>query len=87
MGIPKHTSPWYKVAGVLAQRFTVVLTDLRGYGDSSKPDGGPGHANYSKRTMGADQVQVMRSLGFDRFQVVPLRLDQFNLESWDQDQQ
>lgn len=69
-GHPETHVAWHKVAGILAQRFTVVLTDLRGYGDSSKPDGGPDHVNYSKRAMGADQVQVMRSLGFDRFQAV-----------------
>ncbi|WP_429551228.1 alpha/beta fold hydrolase [Paraburkholderia sp. MM5477-R1] len=42
----------------------------RGYGDSSKPDGGPNHVNYSKRLMGLDQVEVMRALGFKRFQAV-----------------
>jgi haloacetate dehalogenase len=46
------------------------LTDLRGYGDSSKPPGGERHANYSKRAMALDQVEVMRHLGFDRFAVV-----------------
>jgi haloacetate dehalogenase len=49
---------WHKVARKLAERFTVVLTDLRGYGDSSKPDGGEEHINYAKRAMGADPVQV-----------------------------
>jgi haloacetate dehalogenase len=61
---------WHKVAGKLAERFTVVLTDLRGYGDSSKPDGGEEQINYAKRAMAADQVQVMQSFGFDRFQAV-----------------
>jgi haloacetate dehalogenase len=69
-GHPETHVCWHKVAGKLAERFTVVLTDLRGYGDSSKPDGGEDHINYSKRAMAADQVQVMRSLGFDRFQAV-----------------
>ena len=46
------------------------MTDLRGYGDSSKPQDGENHANYSKRAMALDQVEVMRSLGFDRFAVV-----------------
>jgi haloacetate dehalogenase len=69
-GHPETHVCWHKVAGKLAQRFTVVLTDLRGYGDSSKPDGGEEHINYAKRAMGADQVQVMQSLGFDRFQAV-----------------
>ena len=54
----------------MAERFTVVLTDLRGYGDSSKPEGGPDHVNYSKRSMGLDQVEVMQFLGHSSFQAV-----------------
>jgi pimeloyl-ACP methyl ester carboxylesterase len=69
-GHPETHVCWHKVAGKLAERFTVVLTDLRGYGDSSKPDGGEEHVNYAKRAMAVDQVQVMQSLGFDRFQTV-----------------
>jgi haloacetate dehalogenase len=69
-GHPETHVCWHKVAGKLAEHFTVVLTDLRGYGDSSKPDGGEEHINYAKRAMGADQVQVMQSLGFDRFPAV-----------------
>ena len=69
-GHPETHACWHKVASTLARRFTVVLTDLRGYGDSSKPRGGVDHVDYSKRAMSADQVQVMRALGFDRFQVV-----------------
>ena len=53
----------------LAERFTVVCSDLRGYGDSSKPDGGADHANYSKRAMAQDQVEVMRALGLPRFRL------------------
>jgi haloacetate dehalogenase len=55
---------------MLAQHFTVVATDLRGYGDSSKPPDGEDHEGYSKRAMAKDQVEVMRQLGFDRFLVV-----------------
>ena len=69
-GHPETHLAWHKVAGKLAERFTVVLTDLRGYGDSDKPDGGPNHANYSKRAMGQDQVDTMRALGHGRFQAV-----------------
>jgi haloacetate dehalogenase len=69
-GHPETHVTWSKVAGKLAERFTVVMTDLRGYGDSSKPGGGEDHINYAKRAMAADQVQVMQSLGFDRFQAV-----------------
>lgn len=68
-GNPETHVAWHKIAPQLAQHFTIVLTDLRGYGDSSKPDGGPQHINYAPRTMAADQVQVMRHLGFPRFAV------------------
>jgi haloacetate dehalogenase len=69
-GYPQTHVMWHKIAPRLAQRFTVVMTDLRGYGDSSKPPDGENHTNYSKRAMALDQVEVMRSLGFDRFAVV-----------------
>jgi haloacetate dehalogenase len=69
-GHPQTHSTWCHVAPKLAERFTVVAADLRGYGDSSKPAGGSGHVNYSKRAMAADQVALMRSLGFERFTVV-----------------
>jgi haloacetate dehalogenase len=58
---------WHKIAGRLSERYTVVLTDLRGYGDSSKPDGGPRHENYSSRAMALDQLEVMRGFGYPRF--------------------
>jgi haloacetate dehalogenase len=66
-GHPQTVACWHKVAPALAKDFTVVLTDLRGYGDSSKPDGGQDHVAYSKREMALDQVEVMRALGFGRF--------------------
>ena len=66
-GHPQTAACWHKVAPKLAERFTLVLTDLRGYGDSSKPDGGKDSVNYSKREMARDQVEVMHSLGFERF--------------------
>lgn len=69
-GHPQTHVIWHKVAGELARHFTVVATDLRGYGDSGKPAGLPDHANYSKRVMAADQMAVMRQLGFDRFRVL-----------------
>src|SRR5690349_22391472 len=68
-GWPQTHLEWRHVAPVLAQRFTVVATDLRGYGDSSKPPEGENHAGYSKRAMAQDQVEVMRRLGFERFAV------------------
>ena len=69
-GYPQTHAIWHKIAPALAQRHTVVCADLRGYGDSSKPAGAPGHANYSKRTMALDQVRLMERLGFERFAVV-----------------
>ncbi len=69
-GHPQTHAIWHKVAPRLAERFTIVACDLRGYGDSSKPQGAPDHANYSKRTMALDALAVMRSLGFERFHVL-----------------
>ncbi len=66
-GHPQTLVCWHKVAPALARDFTVVLTDLRGYGDSSKPEGGPDHVAYSKREMARDQLDVMQALGFPRF--------------------
>jgi haloacetate dehalogenase len=69
-GYPQTHAMWRLVAPRLAEWFTVVATDLRGYGDSSKPFGDEDHVTYSKRTMGADQAAVMASFGFDSFSVV-----------------
>ena len=69
-GYPQTHVMWHHVAPILAQDHTVVLTDLRGYGDSGKPPGGPTHEAYAKRTMARDQALVMRELGFDEFAVV-----------------
>jgi haloacetate dehalogenase len=70
--LPLHGNPlthyhWRFVAPRLATDFTVVATDLRGYGDSGKPRGLPDHSNYSFRRMAQDQVDVMRELGFRQF--------------------
>ena len=69
-GYPQTHVMWRFVAPVLATEFSVVMTDLRGYGDSGKPPSGDDHAAYSKRTMARDQVEVMRRLGHERFAVV-----------------
>ncbi|MPZ93815.1 MAG: alpha/beta fold hydrolase [Propionibacteriales bacterium] len=69
-GYPQSHLIWHQVAPALATSYTVVLTDLRGYGDSSKPDSAPDHAPYSKRAMATDQHRVMHALGFDRYAVV-----------------
>ena len=68
-GNPLTHVSWHKVAPSLARGFTVVAPDLRGYGDSSKPDGGPDHAAYTFRAMAEDNVEVMAALGFERFAV------------------
>lgn len=68
-GNPLTHVSWHRIAPRLAERFTVVATDLRGYGDSSKPDGGEDHMAYSFRAMGQDNAEVMSYFGFDRFQV------------------
>lgn len=68
-GYPQTHVMWHQVAPLLAGQFTVICPDLRGYGDSGKPPGGPGHEGYSKRTMAHDQVAVMAALGFRRFAV------------------
>jgi haloacetate dehalogenase len=69
-GHPQTKVIWHKVAPVLAQRFTVVASDLRGYGDASKPDAIAGHLNYSKREMARDQVELMQSLNLPEFDLV-----------------
>ncbi|MBI1205611.1 MAG: alpha/beta fold hydrolase [Rhodopseudomonas sp.] len=66
-GNPFTHLSWIHVAPVLAKQFTVVCTDLRGYGDSEKPPGGDNHEGYSFRVMAQDQVEVMAALGHDRF--------------------
>src|SRR6202044_3060282 len=69
-GYPQTHVMWHHVAPLLAEDRPVILTDLRGYGDSGKPSGGPTHEAYAKRTMAYDQVRVMRELGYEDFAVV-----------------
>ena len=69
-GYPQSHLIWHRVAPELAKKYSVVATDLRGYGHSAKPVGPDGltdHSNYSKRTMAQDQIEVMRALGHDSF--------------------
>ena len=66
-GNPQTGAMWHLVAPKLAEDFTVVVTDLRGYGDSSKPETDEEHGPYSKRTMAEDQISVMRHFGFESF--------------------
>ena len=69
-GYPQTHTIWHKIAPRLAEEFTVVAADLRGYGDSGKPHGDAEHLAYSKRSMAQDQVEVMEQLGFDSFFLV-----------------
>ena len=69
-GYPQTHAMWNKIAPRLAEDFTVVCPDLRGYGDSAKGEGDPEHMNYSKRVMAQDQVNVMKELGFEKFFLV-----------------
>jgi haloacetate dehalogenase len=68
-GYPQTHIMWRKIAPDLAREFTLVIPDLRGYGDSSKPPAGADFAAYSKRALAQDQVETMRALGFERFSV------------------
>ena len=66
-GYPQTHVMWHKIGPRLAEDFTVVAADLRGYGDSGKPNRDPEHFSYSKRAMAQDQVEAMERLGFDSF--------------------
>lgn len=69
-GHPENHLMWREIAPKLAEKYTVVITDLRGYGLSDKPSGDEKHETYSKRVMARDQVKVMEYLKFDSFHVV-----------------
>jgi haloacetate dehalogenase len=69
-GHPQTHAIWHKVAPALAQRFRLVIADLRGYGDSSKPRGDADHGNYSKRVMARDMLRLMQAQGHERFAVL-----------------
>jgi haloacetate dehalogenase len=66
-GHPQTHMMWHGLAPKLAQQFTVIAPDLRGYGESSKPETTPDHMPYSKRVMAGDQVALMKSFGFEQF--------------------
>jgi len=69
-GHPQTHSIWHRVTPELARRHTIVAADLRGYGDSSKPEGTASHDNYAKRVMARDQVTLMQALGFRQFDLM-----------------
>lgn len=66
-GYPQTHAMWHRIAPALAEHFTIVASDLRGYGDSDRPTSTPDHMAYAKRTMATDQVAVMAALGYQRF--------------------
>lgn len=68
-GYPQTHVMWHRIAPRLAEDFTVVCPDLRGYGDSSKPESDSAHLTYSKRATAADMVAVMQALGFPTFRL------------------
>jgi haloacetate dehalogenase len=69
-GYPQTHVMWHKMAGELAEHFSLVIADLRGYGQSSCPETDSGHETYSKRAMANDMVEVMKELGHGRFMVL-----------------
>lgn len=69
-GHPRTHATWHRVAPLLADSFTVVCPDLRGYGESSHPPEEPNHETYSKRAMAGDCERLMRRFGHERFAVV-----------------
>lgn len=69
-GHPQTHAMWHRVAQQLARRFEVVAMDLRGYGDSGRPEAGDQSAAYTKREMALDALEVMRACGHERFQVL-----------------
>lgn len=69
-GYPQTHVIWHKIAPLLAENFTVIVSDLRGYGDSSKPPGTADHSNYSKRIVAQDQIAVMNQLGYEQFYLI-----------------
>ena len=66
-GYPQTHVCWHKVAPALAKKFTLVMPDLRGYGDSSAPATDAAHETYSKRAMALDLVEVMKAMGHESF--------------------
>ena len=69
-GHPESCRMWHKLIPELSRHFTVVAADLRGYGDSGRPEDVPDHSNYSKRVMAEDMIALMQSFGFSSFHVM-----------------
>ena len=69
-GYPQTHAMWHKIAPMMAEHYTLVMPDLRGYGDSGKPPTDADHAPYSKRAMASDLAGLMADLGFDKYAVI-----------------
>ena len=69
-GYPQTHLMWRKIAPLLSENYTIVCSDLRGYGDSDKPDSDETHSTYSKKSMAADQFNLMKKLGYNKFSVI-----------------
>jgi len=81
-GNPLSHVSWHKIAPSLARDYTVVAIDLRGYGDSSKPDGGEDHSGYSFRSMANDIVAIAKHHGFSTFPVVVMIAEAVSAFAW-----
>ena len=69
-GYPQSHILWRKIAPLFAENYTVICSDLRGYGDSDKPESDKSHLAYSKKKMGLDQNELMKKLGFNEYFLV-----------------
>ena len=69
-GYPQYSLMWEETAFILSEKYTTIIPDLRGYGESAKPKGLPDHSNYSKRAMAKDLIKIMDFLRYDNFSVV-----------------
>ena len=69
-GYPQTHIMWRKIADILSKNFTVICSDLRGYGDSDKPVSDKKHFTYSKATMASDQHKLMKKLGFNKYYLI-----------------
>ena len=69
-GYPQSHILWRKIAPLFAENYTVICPDLRGYGDSDKPESDKSHLTYSKKNMGLDQNELMKKLGFNEYFLV-----------------
>jgi pimeloyl-ACP methyl ester carboxylesterase len=81
-GFPQTHYCWHAIAPALAEHHSVVVTDLRGYGDTVAPPGGPHGEGYGKREMAAELVDLMEQLGFERFAVAGTTVEAASRIAW-----